>query len=74
MKKLTTQGKSAEVRSNKFTHLTSQRLNTGNLSYAYLVGLIEGDGWFGKRELHIVFAENDISFAYFIFFFAFFLN
>ena len=24
----------------------SQRLNAGNLDYAYLVGLIEGDGWF----------------------------
>ena len=32
----------------------------------YLAGLIEGDGWFGKKELHILFAEDDITFAYFI--------
>ncbi|EKM73790.1 hypothetical protein AGABI1DRAFT_17588, partial [Agaricus bisporus var. burnettii JB137-S8] len=32
----------------------------------FLAGLIEGDGWFGKYELHIIFAENDISLAYLI--------
>jgi len=32
----------------------------------FLAGLIEGDGWFGKNELHIIFAENDISLAYLI--------
>lgn len=32
----------------------------------FLAGLIEGDGWFGKKELHIIFAENDISLAYYI--------
>ena len=31
---------------------------------SYLAGLIEGDGWFGHKELHIIFAENDISLAY----------
>lgn len=30
----------------------------------FLAGLIEGDGWFGNNELHIIFAENDISLAY----------
>ena len=30
----------------------------------FLAGLIEGDGWFGHKELHIIFAENDISLAY----------
>ena len=32
----------------------------------FLAGLIEGDGWFGKKELHIIFSETDISLAYFI--------
>lgn len=32
----------------------------------YLAGLIEGDGWFGKNQLIIVFAENDTSLAYYI--------
>lgn len=32
----------------------------------FLAGLIEGDGWFGKKELHVIFAEEDVSLAYFI--------
>jgi hypothetical protein len=32
----------------------------------FLAGLTEGDGWFGKKQLHIIFAINDISLAYFI--------
>lgn len=32
----------------------------------FLAGLIEGDGWFGKKQLHIIFAEDDISLAYII--------
>lgn len=32
----------------------------------FLAGLIEGDGWFGKKQLHIIFAENDVSLAYYI--------
>lgn len=32
----------------------------------FLAGLIEGDGWFGKKELHILFAEKDSSLAYYI--------
>ncbi len=31
-----------------------------------MAGLIEGDGWFGKKELHIIFSETDISLAYYI--------
>lgn len=31
-----------------------------------MAGLIEGDGWFGKKELHIIFSEDDISLAYLI--------
>ena len=30
----------------------------------FLAGLIEGDGWFGFNQLHIVFSERDISLAY----------
>ena len=32
----------------------------------FLAGLIEGDGWFGKNELHIIFSENDIPLAYLV--------
>lgn len=32
----------------------------------FLTGLIEGDGWFGKKQLHILFTENDTSLAYYI--------
>ena len=32
----------------------------------FLAGLIEGDGWFGDKQLHIIFSNNDISLAYFI--------
>src|SRR5699024_10019230 len=32
----------------------------------FLAGLIEGDGWFGKKQLHIIFSEDDISLAYYI--------
>lgn len=42
---------SAGVRSMS-TSEASQRLDAGDLSYAYLVGLFEGDGYFsiGKKE------------------------
>ena len=32
----------------------------------FLTGLIEGDGWFAKKQLHILFSENDTSLAYYI--------
>ncbi len=32
----------------------------------FLAGLIEGDGWFGKKQLYIVFSQNDTSLAYYI--------
>lgn len=32
----------------------------------FLAGLIEGDGWFGLKELHIIFSESDTTLAYFI--------
>jgi hypothetical protein len=43
VKKITTKGQSAGVRYVS-TIEASQRLNAGNLNYAYLVGLIEGVG------------------------------
>ena len=32
----------------------------------FLAGLIEGDGWFGYKQLYIIFAEEDTSLAYYI--------
>lgn len=32
----------------------------------FLAGLIEGDGWFGHNQLHIIFSERDVSLAFFI--------
>jgi hypothetical protein len=45
VKKLITRKKPAGIR-NKSYFEVPQRLNAGNLIYAQLVGLIEGDGWF----------------------------
>ena len=43
----------------------NSNLSDTDLGY-FLAGLIEGDGWFGVKELHIIFNEKDISLAYFI--------
>lgn len=32
----------------------------------FLAGLIEANGWFGKKEFHLIFNKNDISLAYLI--------
>ena len=56
VKKITTKGQSAGVR--YISNIkASQRLNAGNLSYAYLVGLIEGDGWFSisKKGKYLIY-------------------
>ena len=45
--------------------LHNSELNDNDFGY-FLAGLIEGEGWFGKKELHIIFSEKDISLAYFI--------
>ena len=45
--------------------LHNNNLNVEEFGY-FLAGLIEGDGWFGKKELHIIFSDNDISLAYLI--------
>ncbi len=40
-------------------------LNDTDLGF-FLAGLIEGDGWFGKKELCIIFSENDAPLAYYL--------
>ena len=72
---LTTRAK-AQVKNtyNKFTHLPtisehvqSHKTNLTNEEFGYfLAGLIEGDGWFGDKQLHIIFAEQDTSLAYYL--------
>jgi hypothetical protein len=48
-------------------HISNHRSNLNDNQLGYLLaGLIEGNGWFGKKVLHIIFAENDKSFAYYI--------
>ncbi len=48
-------------------HVPNRKSNLTDQEFGYfLAGLIEGDGWFGNKELHIVFAEEDISLAYLI--------
>lgn len=43
--------------------LHKSNLNDEDFGY-FLAGLIEGDGWFGAKELHIIFSEGDVSLAY----------
>lgn len=52
MKKPTTWGTSAVVKnySSGIDFEATQRLNAGDLRFAYLVGLIEGDGWFSVTK------------------------
>lgn len=48
-------------------HVPNHKSDLNNEDFAYfLAGLIEGDGWFGKKELHIIFSISDSSLAYFI--------
>jgi hypothetical protein len=42
-----------------------KNLNDDELGY-FLAGLIEGNGWFDKKQLYIFFAESDTSLAYYI--------
>jgi|SRR4051812_31408342 hypothetical protein len=39
---------------------------TNNEFGYFLAGLIEGDGWFGYKQLYIIFAKEDTSLAYYI--------
>ena len=48
-------------------HVPKHKSNLNDNEFGYfLAGLIEGDGWFGKKQLHIIFHINDVSLAYFI--------
>lgn len=48
-------------------HVKSHKSNLNDEDFGYfLAGLIEGDGWFGKKQLHVIFAEGDASLAYYI--------
>ena len=48
-------------------HVPLHKSNLSDTDFGYfLAGLIEGEGWFGFKELHIIFNEKDISLAYFI--------
>jgi hypothetical protein len=48
-------------------HVPDHKSNLNDEDFGFfLAGLIEGEGWFGKNELHIIFSESDISLAYFI--------
>lgn len=40
-----------------------RNLSDEDLGY-FMAGLIEASGWFGDRELHIIFSQRDISLAY----------
>jgi len=48
-------------------HVPKHKSNLTDLDFGYfLAGLIEGDGWFGLNQLHIIFSDRDISLAYLI--------
>ena len=48
-------------------HTPKHKSNLTDQEFGYfLAGLIEGDGWFGLNQLHIIFSEKDISLAYLI--------
>jgi LAGLIDADG endonuclease len=48
-------------------HVPKHNSNLNDLDFGYfLTGLIEGDGWFGLNQLHIIFSDRDISLAYLI--------
>lgn len=44
-------------------HINIFQLNDNDFGH-YLSGLIEGNGWFGDKTLHIIFAKNDTFLAY----------
>jgi len=39
-----------KINSNMTNFEAIQRLNAGDLVFAYLVGLVEGDGWFSATK------------------------
>lgn len=51
----------------KSEHVPKHKSNLTESEFGYfLAGLIEGDGWFGLNQLHIIFSERDIPLAYLI--------
>jgi hypothetical protein len=55
---------SEHVPKHKFK-ITKFKITDTDFGY-FLAGLIEGNGWFDKKELHIILTEYDISLAYFV--------
>ena len=48
-------------------HVPKHNSELSDLDFGYfLAGLIEGDGWFGYNQLHIILKDRDISLAYLI--------
>ena len=48
-------------------HVPNHKSRLTDTEFGYfLAGLIEGDGWFGKKQIQILFAENDVTLAYYI--------
>ena len=48
-------------------HKPFHKKELSDLDFGYfLAGLIEADGWFGEKTLHIIFAMQDVTLAYFI--------
>lgn len=48
-------------------HVPKHKSNLSDEEFGYfLAGLIEGDGWFGLNQLHIIFSEKDTSLAYYV--------
>jgi hypothetical protein len=47
-------------------HVPNKKHLTDNEFGDFLAGLIEGNGWFGYKQLYIIFAEEDTSLAYYI--------
>ena len=48
-------------------HVSKHKSYLTDTEFGYfLTGLIEGDGLFGKKQLYIIFVENDVALAYYI--------
>ena len=46
-------------------HVNKHKSKLTDLEFGYfLSGIIEGDGWFGVNQLHIIFNQRDVSLAY----------
>jgi hypothetical protein len=52
------------IRNMILEHVPNKNFLTDNEFGYFLAGLIEGDGWFGYKQLYIIFAEEDTSLTY----------